>query len=288
MMVSVVMITSINVSFARKNETDSSELSDEEWDKIKDEFTDLDNLDDDWDHVTWDDEHKELAWYAFAGTEWTEASFPSLNFTEFGSSTVATAYLTEEEKANIASYVKTYKSITGTFSKKDATTGEVDNSAYIPLVIACMDTLKSKGYGDDPYAIQQYVSGGNVRNRMYTTEVPNYEKNISLLIYRRLIYAERNYNNTHSPDYANIYKAYTGSAGLYMMIQGVVYTESFARSLNGYSESVAADWFNAKHRGSSGYSQWNDFATLVMGKYSPTETRNNYMMDGFGKKLEYD
>lgn len=295
---SITMVLSSSMTvYAGKDGNASGELSDEEWEDVKDEFTDLDDLGpyDDWDHVNWDypcdnqgGTYKDLAWMVFTATDWNSGTFPQLNFNEYGSSTVETAYLTEEEKSVISDFVRNYKYTTGKFSKRDAVNGTVDNSAYVPIVIACMDTLKQRGYNDDPFAIQQYVSGGTKKYTQYTTASSNYIQNVARLVYGTLIYAEQFYNQYHSPQSANIYKAYAGSEGLYMMIQSVVYSSSFSKSKNGYSESVASEWFDNSGRSAKGYSKWDDFAALVMQKYSPMETKEVYIMDGFGQRVEID
>lgn len=274
-----------------KDAEDMQEMSDEEWDKVKDELTDFDDPEDPWDHETWDAEHKELVWVAFCMTEWTDGSFPSLNFTEFGTSTIDVEWLNDDDIMRIGDYIKDYKYISGVYSIKNAQDGTVDNSAYVPLVIACMDTLRGYGSGNDPYAIQHYVTGGTYLSKSYSTDSEYYERNIARLIFRTLVNAEKYYNQSHKPKSANIYNAYSEADGLLMMLQSVVLGSVYAKQSH-YSEDTAAAYFESSKRGNYGYYQWDNFASVVLSKYHPTETENQYIMDGFGERIktniEYD
>lgn len=286
----VVSVTSMQPVYAKKDCEEPGEYTDEEWAEIEDAQSDMMDSDIDgdssWDHITWDTKHRDLAWAVFSGTEWTGECFPSLNFSQYGTSTVDAPNMTEAEKQNVQEYIKNYKFASGTYSTKDKDTGKIDNSAYVNLVIAIMDTLKSKGTSDDPYAIQLYVYGGKKQYSPYTTANANYERNCAALIFSRLVNAERAYNQYHSP-HANIFKSYSGSEGLYMMIQGCLYGSGYSRqkNVNAYSEENANEYYDAKRSG-QGYTKWNDFATYVVAKYHPAENAESYIMDGFGNKIE--
>lgn len=275
-----VCLSNTSLTYAKDAE-ESSELDDEEWEKLKDEMSDIDN-DDDWDHETWDEDHRELAWTVFGFTTWNEDSFPNLNFSQFGIYEVLTSNLTDEETEKATNAIKNYRYCTGAYSVKNAKDNLVDNSAYVPLVLISMDTLKASGSGNDVFAMKKYVS----TSTMYDSEKsPNsYVENTAKELLRRIIAAEKLYNAYHS-DKVNIYQKTNN--GLLMMLQSVIYTSSYAKSATPYSAESAEEYFKKSTRKDS-YKDYSEFASVSVDKYTPIESAGSYIMDGFGKRIDQE
>lgn len=278
-----------------KSAEESGEINDEDWEKVKDEFSENDPTDG-WDHETWDYEHKELAWAAFGGTEWTSSSFPNLNFSSYGIGTYETKNISDEVKQKVTEAVTNYKFSTGMYTIKttnDDGTTKVDNSAYSTLVLACMDVLYTEGTGDDIYGIGPYIIHSNTgtTSSMYLSEHENCHTNVALLILRRIVSAERYYNSTHD-EKVSIYSK--EKPGIYVVIQSVVYNTLYAMHKDEgsdeycavYSEEDANNYFDYKERDRQGYKKWNNFAHEVLEGYSCGAVESAYIMDAFGGRID--
>lgn len=279
----------------QKSAESSGVISDEEWTKIQDEYSENDP-NDTWDHETWDYEHKELAWAAFGATEWTSSSFPSLNFSSYGVGSYETKHLDDAAKQEITEAVTNYKFATGMYTlkttKDDGTTG-IDNSAYVTLVLACMDVLAARGTSEDLYAVGSYILhyGKDKVSSMYLSDNESCHSNVALLILRRIVSAERYYNLSHK-EKVSIYSK--DDHGLYFVIQSVVYNTLYAMHkdegeddyCDEYSEEDADEYFDYKERGDLGYKKWNSFAKDVLDGYSCGAIEGTYIMDAFGGRVD--
>lgn len=290
LLVGAFILSTVSIAFAKDAEV-SEELSDEEWEAIKDEMVNLDD-DPDWDHETWDEDHKELVWTVFASTSWNEDSFPNLNFSTMdGVASVSVSHLSEDEQNYIRNLIQTYKYTTGAYSKKTTTDSgtTVDNSAYIPIVMIAMDTLKAKGSGNDPFATNKYLSRNKKTGLISTYDTSKRSdeqvlRSVTLEVYRRLVNAEKYYNTAHGDSKANVYQK--TSDGLLVMLQAVTYNTIYPREVDSYSESSASDWFKDSSRKKDGYTEYSDFALNAVAGYDCAESLGEYIMDGFGYRVD--
>lgn len=289
LLVGAFLFSTVSIAFAKDNEK-SEELSDEDWEKVKDEMAEITD-DPDWDHETWDEDHKEIVWTVFASTTWNEDSFPSLNFSTLdGIGSVSVSYLNEEQQNLITNTIKDYRYTTGAYSKKTTTDSKtvVDNSAYIPLVMVAVDTLRAQGSGNDPYATSKYITKlSSGVSFSYDTSRRTEEqvlKSVALEVYRRMVNAEKIYNTKHAGSPANVYQK--NNDGLLVMMQSVVYNTTYARNVSSYSESESSSWFADSQIKKNGYSEYNNFALVATSSYDCAETLGTYIMDGFGHRID--
>lgn len=309
MLIFVIMLNSITIPFA-KNADETGEYTDEEWADLENEesFTGDEDVDDsllendNWDHKTWytenweeegwefPEKYVEYAWTVFGATEWTYGAFPNLNFSSFGVGLYTPSNIGEEAQANIEAFLTDYKFTNGTYTiKKKDESGKVivDNRAYIPLVLACMDVLKGHGTSDDPYAVQAYLTGGKRLSSQYKASNSNLDINVARLVFQRLVAGERAYNSCHK----NKINIYQKEQGLYITIQSVVSGSMYAKHKHGgsycdsYSSSDASSYFSTSRRGNLGYTDFPDFAEVLLSSYECGETEDQYVMDAFGHRV---